>query len=164
VNTTELEQLLENEQVTLNRLLELLEKERAALLRADAAGVDAVRGEKEAVLNSIHQLEQDRLRIQAVLGKQLSLPQESLTLTRLIQALPKESGSRLRETGASMRAAADAAAAANRQNRDLAHHTIELVERSLSFFNNVLNKGAVYAKCGAVDALPRSGRVIASEA
>lgn len=137
------------------RLLPLLEDQERALLRADAAMLVALLGKQEPIARRIADLERGRQTLVSRLAGALALPDEALTVSKLITLFPEPSPrlARLREE---LQAVLTRLGRLNSRNGFLVERSLGYVER---LFNQVMSAVA-QAASPTYAATGRTGRPV----
>jgi flagellar biosynthesis/type III secretory pathway chaperone len=130
----------------LHALLGLLEQERAALIRMDAATVQDVAERKAVLIASVQQLEDERERCLRELAAEHALAETPLTLSSLVRHLAAPP--RLIEAGQDLRAALGRVAGMNDGNRVLVDHALRHVRGLLDRVRGALTETPTYGRPG----------------
>jgi flagellar biosynthesis/type III secretory pathway chaperone len=164
-------------QDTLNRLLTLLdtlervyrslrgelENERAALTAANLADFLVARDRKEALLNRLQELEEQRLRQTDRLAAALDLPPATVTVSRLARRLPPPEAGRLKASSDRLTATLAQAGNLNGVNRALIEASLGFVEGSLQVLQGLRRPTFIYHPNGRMHSMPCSGTLLADD-
>jgi flagellar biosynthesis/type III secretory pathway chaperone len=164
-------------QDTLNRLLALLdtlerayrsfrgalENERAALTAANLADFLVARDRKEALLNRLQELEDQRVRQTDQLAAALGLAPEAVTVTRLTHLLPPADAGRLKACGDRLTATLAQVGNLNGANRSLIDASLGFVEGSLQVLQGLRRPTSIYHHNGRMHSAPCSGTLLADD-
>jgi len=164
-------------QNTLNQLLALLdtlervyrslrgelENERAALTAANLADFLVARDRKEAFLNRLQELEDQRVRQTDQLAAALDLPPSTVTVSRLAHHLPPAEAGRLKDCGDRLTATLSQVGKLNGANRALIGASLGFVEGSLQMMQALKRPASTYRYNGRMHSMPCSGTLLAND-
>lgn len=154
---------LSEKRAVLNLLQALLKKEQECLSALDLAGLEE---NQQAVVEKMEQLarlsERCKLMI-AGIGVELGLGENS-TLSPIIARLGQPEQQALKEAQAAINAGSKALGSALALNRGLLQDSLQVVERSVGFFNRLFNPNDTYGMAGSLVARRGGSRFVCKEA
>ncbi len=135
----DLAQVLENETVEYQRLIDLSEELREALIESDVLAVERISAGQEEVANGIQSLETKRTRIMNDIAVVLNKKPEELKISVLEETLanqPKER-ERLAAVRIDLKETMNELKRINQANQALIHQSMELLEFDLNLFRSM---------------------------
>ena len=135
----DLAQVLENETVEYQRLIDLSEELREALIESDVPAVERISAGQEEVANGIQSLETKRARIMNDIAVVLNKKPEELKISVLEETLanqPKEQ-ERLAAVRIDLKDRMSELKRINQANQALIHQSMELLEFDLNLFRSM---------------------------
>lgn len=135
----DLTQVLENETVEYQRLIDLSEELREALIESDVPAVERISAGQEEVANGIQSLETKRTRIMNDIAVVLNKKPEELKISVLEETLanqPKEQ-ERLAAVRIDLKETMSELKRINQANQALIHQSMELLEFDLNLFRSM---------------------------
>lgn len=135
----DLAQVLENETVEYQRLIDLSEELREALIGSDVLAVERISAGQEEVANGIQSLETKRTRIMNDIAVVLNKKPEELKISVLEETLanqPKER-ERLAAVRIDLKETMNELKRINQANQALIHQSMELLEFDLNLFRSM---------------------------
>ncbi|HSB68414.1 MAG TPA: flagellar protein FlgN [Candidatus Methylomirabilis sp.] len=144
--------LLRLEMEQYRRLLTLVRLERGHIVKGELAGLSEVVRKKEAVARKLCELEAARASLLDRLAAELNEPPASLSLARVAQLAPGESGETLSGLLSEFRILVSRLVAANDVNRNLLERSLEFVQDSLALFRTVIAPNPTYGANGRMEA------------
>jgi flagellar biosynthesis/type III secretory pathway chaperone len=152
---------------TLERVYRLLrgelENERAALTAANLADFLVARDRKEALLNRLQELEEQRERQTGRLAAALDLSPTTVTLSRLADYLPPAEAGRLKAAVDRLTATLAQVGNLNGVNRALIGASLEFVEGSLQVLQTLRRPTSIYQANGQMHSASCSGTLLAND-
>lgn len=135
----DLTQILENETVEYQRLIDLSEELREALIESDVPGVERISAAQEDVANGIQSLETKRTRIMNDIAVVLNRKPEELKISALEETLANqpEAKERLAAVRIDLKETMSELKRINRANQALIHQSMELLEFDLNLFRSM---------------------------
>jgi flagellar biosynthesis/type III secretory pathway chaperone len=140
-----------------------LENERAALTAANLADFLVARDRKEALLNRLQVLEDQRVRQTDQLAAALDLPPATVTVSRLAHHLPPVEAGRLKACGDRLTAILAQVGKLNGVNRALIGASLGFVEGSLQMLQGLRRPASTYHHNGRMRSAPCSGTLLAND-
>lgn len=164
-------------QESLNRLLALLgtlekvyrslrgelENERAALTAVHLADFLVARDRKEALLNRLQELEDQRVLQTDQLAAALDLPPSTVTVSHLVRHLPPAEAGRLKASGDKLTATMAQVGNLNGANKALIGASLGFVEGSLQVLQTLRRPASIYHHNGRMHSAPCSGTLLADD-
>ena len=135
----DLTQVLENETVEYQKLIDLSEDLREALIASDVPAVERISAGQEEVANGIQSLESKRARIMNDIAVVLNKNPEELKISHLEETLanqPREQ-ERLAAVRLDLRETLRELTRINKANQTLIHQSMELLEFDLNLFRSM---------------------------
>lgn len=135
----DLTQVLENETVEYNKLIELSESLREALIASDVPSVEQLTAEQENVSNGIQSLEHKRARIMNDIAVVLNKKPEELKVSMLEETLAGQPAlqERLAAVRIELKQSMDELKRINHTNQTLLRQSMELLEFDLNLFRSM---------------------------
>ena len=135
----DLTQVLENETVEYNKLVELSESLREALIASDVPAVERLTADQEEVSNGIQSLESRRTRIMNDIAVVLNKKPEELKVSMLEQSLAGQPAlqERLAAVRTELKQTMDELKRINHTNQALLRQSMELLEFDLNLFRSM---------------------------
>lgn len=135
----DLTQVLENETVEYNKLIELSESLREALIASDVLSVEQLTAEQENVSNGIQSLEHKRARIMNDIAVVLNKKPEELKVSMLEETLAGQPAlqERLAAVRIELKQSMDELKRINHTNQTLLRQSMELLEFDLNLFRSM---------------------------
>ena len=140
-----------------------LENERAALTAANLADFLVARDRKEALLNRLQELEEQRERQTGRLAAALDLSPTTVTLSRLADYLPPAEAGRLKVCADRLTATLAQVGNLNGANRALIGASLGFVEGSLQMLQGLRRPASIYHHNGRMHHAPCSGTLLADD-
>lgn len=134
--------------VLIDRLKALLQEEQECMTALDLAKMEENQQEIAAGMERLKLLSEKCRQMIATVGLELGMPGNS-TLTPIIERLPAQEKRALKEAQESVSANAEALSGALNLHRRLIEDSLNLVGRSVSFFNRLFNPGSTYGVAGS---------------
>lgn len=155
--------VLEGEADLYGSLLQILQREKEAVIGSALDELNETSKEKENILLKIRILEEQRLRILDRLANSLGYSPQDLTLTKLSQLVNEPYSKRLKDCHSNFLALIQSIKEVNKSNRALLMHSLDLVRGSLSLMDTLMVSNPVYYRTGMVQSGGRSGRVLSGK-
>ena len=140
-----------------------LENERAALTEANLADFLVARDRKEALLNRLQELEDQRVRQTDQFAAALDLPPTTVTVSRLVHHLPPAEAGRLKACSDRLTATLAQVGNLNGANKALIGASLEFVEGSLQVLQTLRRPTSIYHPNGRMHNAPCSGTLLADD-
>lgn len=145
------------------RMPALLAREKRAVADADRTSLTRTLAEKETLIGLIQGIEEKRVGMQTSLAGMLGLAREKLTLRGIARQLPEPHASRMKAAGEKLAALVRHIQEANRTNRGLIEHHLELVQGAITFFERIRKPPQVYHRTGELKPMRTTGRVFSGK-
>lgn len=142
--------LFEKESNLYQKLLSLIFDERSALIESDLEKLNASGKEKENLYLKLRILDEQCSQLLSQLARRIGCPKSELTVTRLSEELSAPHAERLTDCSRNLVSLLERVQKANRHNRGLFNHSLELIRGSFNMFNNLLASGPVYYRNGDI--------------
>ena len=155
--------LLDTLEKVYRSLRDELENERATLIAANLAGFLVARDRKEALLNRLQELEDQRVRQSDQLAAALGLPPATVTVSHLARHLPPAEAGRLKACGDRLTATLAQVGNLNGANRALIGASLGFVEGSLEVLQGLRHPTSIYHPNGRMHSAPCSGTLLADD-
>lgn len=137
--------LLAQEQAIYAELAVLLGEERTALRAMNASLLGEIVSRKETLALRVKALDESRRILANRLGRELGLPSDEVTVTRLASLAPPALGARLNEIGQSLKEVVLECQRINKENKRAAMHGSEIMGGMVEYLiKGVDPHGAVY--------------------
>lgn len=134
--------------VLIDRLKALLQEEQECMTALDMARMEENQQEIAAGMERLRVLSEKCRQMIATVGAELGMPGNT-TLTPIIERLPAQEKLALKEAQESISNNAEALSGALALHRRLIEDSLNLVGRSVSFFNRLFNPGNTYGVAGS---------------
>lgn len=145
------------------RMPAVLEKEKRAVADADRSVLLRILAEKEKLITRIQSLEEQRVEMHTALAGSLGLKRERLTLRRIAGQVPEPHASRMKAAGEKLAVLIRRIQDANRTNRELIEHHLQLVKGAVTFFERVRKPHQIYHRTGELKPVKTTGRVFSGK-
>ena len=149
--------LLEKEASLYQKLLSLIYDERSALIESDLEKLNAAGKEKENLYLKLRILDEQCSQLLSQLARKVGCPKTELTVTRLSEVLSAPYAERLTDCSRNLVSLLERVQKANRHNRGLFSHSMELIRGSFNMFKNLLASGPIYYRNGDIQRSNRGG-------
>ena len=151
-------QVLESESGLYGHLLDLIEKERKAVLDADLKNVTQCLREKQDLLMQLEEKNLERSQLAGRLAAELGMTGTHIRLKELIQRIDGEGGGRLAECGNQLSEIVIKVDRENRRNGVLIGQMLQIVRGELELFQKVVQPPNTYRRDGQMQ--PEGGKAI----
>jgi flagellar biosynthesis/type III secretory pathway chaperone len=141
----------------------VLENERAALTAANLADFLVARDRKEALLNRLQELEDQRVRLTDQLAAALDLAPTTVTVSRLAHHLAPPEAGRLKACSGRLTATLAQIGNLNGANKALIGASLGFVEGSLQVLQTLRRPTTIYHPNGRMHSAPCSGTLLADD-
>ncbi|WP_373497769.1 flagellar protein FlgN [Desulfococcus sp.] len=155
--------IVEEEAGLYARMPAILQREKRAVADADRVALSRTLAEKETLITLIQSIEEQRIEMHAAFSDILGRSRERLTLRRIAGQLPEPHASRMKAAGEKLAALIRRIQDANRTNRGLIEHHLELVQGAITFFERVRKPHQVYHRTGELKPVRTTGRVFSGK-
>jgi flagellar biosynthesis/type III secretory pathway chaperone len=130
------------------RLLGLMEDESRAVIASDMDRLLAAGVEKQNLIGQLGELDRQRLRALQLIGRELNVPSESLTVSGLAARVHSPYAEQLRQVQQRLNTVMEKVRHSNEQCRMLISHCLRLVQNSLGFFQHRMDSAHSYGAAG----------------
>jgi flagellar biosynthesis/type III secretory pathway chaperone len=154
--------LLEQESEIHRSMLDVVDREKEAVVRSDLAALQETAIKKKKLISEMAQT--GALRQQAVLdlAAALGIPDQDLNLTRISHEVDEPIAGRFMRVQAEFSAVLHRLRTANERNRQIVLHSLALVRESFNLLNDVLAPGKVYFRDGNIQSPKPNGKCVSS--
>jgi flagellar biosynthesis/type III secretory pathway chaperone len=155
--------LLEQVAELYQSLLDVMGKERNAVINTDLCMLNEAAKVKDNLLLKLRILEEQRVHLLGELADHLQQSREELTLTKLSQLVEKPHAIRLKGCRSRLLTAIKKVQEANEHNRSLFSHSLELIKGSVNLLNNLMTSSPVYFRTGNIQRRDYTGKILQGE-
>jgi flagellar biosynthesis/type III secretory pathway chaperone len=161
-----LEKLLEvltRETQLYRSMLDVIDKEKEAAVRAELMALNEATVERESIVSALRKSDQQRRRLVAWLAENLAYPPEDLTLKRLAQLVAEPFAGRLMQASTELRFEVNRVQDVNQRSQQIFEHSLELLRGALNLLNDLHASNTVYHRTGAVGGSHAIGKCVCSD-
>lgn len=155
--------LLRQEAGLYRSLLDVIDQEKEAAVRSDVTALNQAGIDKEAHLLEIQNKEKRRGQLVARLAEEQGVAAADLTLTKISQRVNEPQAGNLRRVSQDFLALLTEVQAANRRNKQIFEHSLELLRGSFNRLNELMSPNTVYFRTGNVQSAKSTGKCVCSE-
>ncbi len=155
--------LLNMEARSLERMANVLQNERDAIIHSAMDALRKAGGEKEELHEALGKLEKQRLEMQEKIVGFIKILPGDLTVTKLSGLVDEPYSIRLKECASNLAGLLNRINEANRLNKSLLAGSLELVRGSISLFNNLTVSNQVYYRTGMIQGDNTGGKVLSGK-
>ncbi|MGD8715931.1 MAG: flagellar protein FlgN [Desulfobacterales bacterium] len=159
----QLTQLLNQEAGLYESMAAVIDKEKDAAIRTELSRLIETRKEKENILLKLRIMEDQRTRIVAKMADDLGYLPHDLTLTKISQLVDDPYAKRLKDCSAKLSFLIGRLQEANRNNRQLFEHSLDLLRGSFNLLNDLMEANPVYHRTGNIQNSNSTGRLVYGE-
>ena len=159
----QLTQLLNQEAGLYESMAAVIDKEKEAAIRTELNRLIETRKEKENILLKLRIVEDQRTRIVAKMADDLGYLPHDLTLTKISQLVDDPYAKRLKDCSAKLSFLISRLQEANRNNRQLFEHSLDLLRGSFNLLNDLMEANPVYHRTGNIQNSNSTGRLVYGE-
>lgn len=159
----QLVEVLKETQALYERMLSLVQDEKAAATASDFERFSRISAEKESLIALLKRTEQRRDTLLQALATTLDIPLQQLNISTLSAHTDASRRARLRDTASALERSVSKLRIANQECCMIIEHCLGLVTRSLGFFQHWMQMSAVYGQSGTISAGNRSGGRLVSD-
>lgn len=159
----QLTQLLNQEAGLYESMAAVIDKEKEAAIRTELNRLIETRKEKENILLKLRIVEDQRTRIVAKMADDLGYLPHDLTLTKISQLVDDPYAKRLKDCSAKLSFLIGRLQEANRNNRQLFEHSLDLLRGSFNLLNDLMEANPVYHRTGNIQNSNSTGRLVYGE-
>ena len=159
----QLTQLLNQEAGLYESMAAVIDKEKEAAIRTELNRLIETRKEKENILLKLRIMEDQRTRIVAKMADDLGYLPHDLTLTKISQLVDDPYAKRLKDCNAKLSFLIGRLQEANRNNRQLFEHSLDLLRGSFNLLNDLMEANPVYHRTGNIQNSNSTGRLVYGE-
>ena len=160
---SELAKILQMETALYHRLLEVMARERAAMLRSQLREMGSAAAEKDDLIEQLRAAERRRTQMVDGLAERLGCPLKEVTLSLLARTSPAPYGAALRRSQTDL---LDLVAQVKREiqrSEVLCRHAGDLLRASYGVLKGLAANGFVYQRGGRLHAAPLHGKLVCDE-
>lgn len=164
---TKMDELLKKVSERLNLEIEICEallfeteKEREAIIQSDIETVNAICSKKQALLERMNRLGEERDKLKPALVKQFEIDPGEFSLTNLSELIKEPYSSEIHANCRRIKKLIEKVNAANRANAALLENSLELVRSALDLLNDSSAGGGMYGPGGKILNEEKQGRFI----
>ena len=144
-------------------VLATVDKEKDAAIQSDLKSLNASRIEKEDLQYKIQRADEQRCLIVRKMSEKLEYPYQNFTLTKIAQIVDEPFANQLKQASAELKTVLNTLREANRRNKLLLEHSLELVRGSINLLSGLMGSNKVYYRTGDVRTQPPAGKCICGE-
>jgi flagellar biosynthesis/type III secretory pathway chaperone len=141
-------------------LFRVVQNEKDAVVGLNLQKLNEACKAKDNLLLKLRILEERRQQLMDRLAANLGRSPQGLTLTKLSQLVDEDYADKLRDTSTDLLAVIQALQEATRQNKLLMSHSMQLIQGSYTFLNNLMNVNPVYYSSGSVHNAVQTGKLL----
>jgi flagellar biosynthesis/type III secretory pathway chaperone len=141
-------------------LFRVVQNEKDAVVGLNLQKLNEACKAKDNLLLKLRILEERRQQIMDRVAAELGRSPTGLTLTRLSQLVDEDYADQLRDASTDLLAVIQALQEATRQNKFLMSHSMQLIQGSYTFLNNLMNVNPVYYSSGSVQNAAQTGKLL----
>ena len=141
-------------------LYRVVQNEKDAVVGLNLQQLNEACKAKDNLLLKLRILEERREQLMDRVAAELGLSPQGLTLTKLAQLVDKAYADRLRDSSTDLLAVIQALQDATRQNKFLMSHSVQLIQGSYNFLNNLMTVNPVYYRGGNIPNARQTGRLL----
>jgi len=160
---TQLIGLLRQETDLYRSMQVVIEREKEIAVRSDLDALHETAIEKERILLELHRAEARRRKMVADLAERLGHPLPGLTLSRIAQLVDEPFAGSLRQVSKDFSAVLGQVQLANRHNKEIFEHSLELLRGSFNLLNELLTPNTVYYRTGNIQSTKSTGNCVCSD-
>jgi flagellar biosynthesis/type III secretory pathway chaperone len=160
----ELVKLLQMETALYRRVLDIMARERAAMLRSRRKDIEDCVAEKRKLLDRLQTIERQRTALVQRLAQRIGRSPAEVNLSLLARTSPAPHGAELRHCRIELLELTARVKAENRRSEVLCRQTIELLQAACGVVKGLAaNNGCVYHDGGRLHAAQWHGRLVCDE-
>jgi flagellar biosynthesis/type III secretory pathway chaperone len=160
----ELVKLLQTETVLYRRLLDIMDRERAAMLRSRRKDIEDCVAEKRELLARLQTIERQRTALVQQLAQRIGCSPAEVSLSLLARTSPAPHGAELRHCRIELLELMARVQEENWRSEALCRQTVELLRAACGVVKGLAaNRGCVYHQGGRLHAAHWHGRLVCDE-
>jgi flagellar biosynthesis/type III secretory pathway chaperone len=159
----ELLNALRAEAALYRQLLEIMSRERTALVRSRRMDLEACSSEKRQLIERLEAAGQRRAEVVRRLAGHLDRPAAEVTLRLLAQTAPEPQRGKLQQARAELLELVAQAKAENQRSELLCRHIGELLRAAYGMAKGLAANGFVYHRGGRLERAPLNGKLVCDE-
>jgi flagellar biosynthesis/type III secretory pathway chaperone len=159
----DLEHILDTETGLFRRLLEVMGRERKALLGSQLEKMHSASADRDILVQQLQAIEERRSELVRQFGERQGWPAGDLTLSRLAEASPEPRGSELRRYRQELQGLVERLREENRRSRMLCRHAGDLLKAACGIAKGLAAEGCVYRPGGRTQARRLNGKLVCDE-
>lgn len=156
-------EVLEETQSLYERMLILVQDEKAAATASNFERFSRIGAEKELLVAQLKKMDQRRNTLLQTFSTTFDIPFQQLTISTLMEKVDPPCRLKLNDTAAALEKVISKVRIANRECCMIIEHCLGLVTRSLGFFQHWMKSSTVYGQSGTIDTGSRSGGRMVSD-
>ena len=155
--------LLEHATELYQSLFAVVQQEKEAVVSLNLQHLNQACKAKESLLLKLRILEEQREQLMDKLASDLGCSPQEISLTQLCQWVEEPYAGLFRERSTDLLALIQKLQKANRQNKSLLSHSLELIQGSYNLLNNAMADSPVYYRRGDVQKNRPTGRLLCGD-
>ena len=160
---SDLVQILEAEAELYRGLLDIMQRERDAMVKLRRDEMHSAAAQKEALIQQLQAVEEKRSELVLQLADRLGCRPAELTLSQLAQTLPEDREPDLWRCRQTLRALVGRLREETRRSNVLCRHIGELLQAFYGAAKGMAASGPVYQRGGRLDGMRLNGRLVRNE-
>jgi flagellar biosynthesis/type III secretory pathway chaperone len=160
---SELAKILQMETTLYHRLLEVMGRERAAMLRSHLREMGSAAAEKDLLIEQLRAAEERRTQMVDRLAERLGCPSGEATLSLLARTSPAPHGAALRRCQTELLDLVAQVKHEIQRSEVLCRHAGDLLRASYGVLKGLAANGFVYQRGGRLHAAPLHGKLVCDE-
>lgn len=157
---SELAKILQMETVLYRRLLEVMGRERAALLRSHLQEMGSAAAEKDTLIEQLRSTEERRTQLVDRLAERLGCPSGEVTLSLLARTSPAPHGATLRRCQTELLDLVARVKHENQRSEVLCRQAGDLLRASYGVLRGLAVNGVVYHRSGRLQGARLNGKLV----
>jgi flagellar biosynthesis/type III secretory pathway chaperone len=155
--------LLRRETELYQSLLAVIDREKAAAVRAELTALNEAALEKEKIMAALRESDAERHRLVTRLAEDLKYPLQELTLKKLSQLVDEPFAGRLRRASTNLSSVVARVREANQLAKQLFEHSQSLLRSAFNVLNELLSPNTVYYSSGNIRSSNSTGKCVCSD-
>jgi flagellar biosynthesis/type III secretory pathway chaperone len=160
---SELVKILQMEAVLYRRLLEIMSRERAAMLRSRLPEIQAAAAERDALIERLQAAEERRTKWVERLAQRLGCPPGEVTVSLLARTSPGSQGAALRGCRTELLELMARVREENQHTEIFCRHAGDLLRAAYGVVKGIAAHGFVYQRGGRLHGATLQGKLVCSE-
>lgn len=159
----ELVEALKAETALYRRLIEIMDRERHALLRSQRTEIEACAAGKRDLIDRLQALERRRMEAVKRLAQHAGRPDAEVTLNVLLRTAPEPYAGALRQFRSELLGLMARAKEANQRSAVLCRHVGELLRAAYGALKGLAANGFVYQRGGRMQGVRLNGKLVCDD-